>query len=137
MSNAKVRAGFETRLSAWALAQAPPIPIAYENKTFTPPAAARYIRAFLLPAQTASDDMDGDHRAYVGVFQASLYMPVGVGAGSSEALAEAICALFPKQTEIVSSGLTIWLTRPMSIGPSLPGTTHYMVPISCSYRADT
>lgn len=137
MSNPRIRAGFEVALSSWALAQAPPIPIAYENKTFEPPATARYIRAFLLPGQTSSGDMDGDHRAYVGVFQASLYMPVGVGAGAAETLAESICNLFPKQTAIVSSGLTIWLTRPMSIGPSIPGITHYMVPISCSYRADT
>ena len=38
--------------------------------------------------------------------------------------------------EIVSGGLRVRLTRPMSAAVSIPGTTHYHTPISCAYRAD-
>lgn len=134
MSNTKIRAGFESPLATWAAAQSPPIPIAYENKTFTPP-TARYIRAFLLPAQTDSVDLQGAHRSYRGVFQVSLYMPTGTGAGAAELLVMAICALYP--IRIASSGLSIVLTRPMAARPAISDPDRYIVPIDCAYRADT
>ncbi len=136
MSNNLIRAGFESLIATWAAAQSPAIPVAYENKTFTPP-ATRYARAFLLPGQTDSQDLQGTHRSYVGVFQVSLYMPVGTGPGAAETLANAICALYPKQTRIVFGGLSIVLTRPMAARAAISDSDRYIVPIDCAYRADT
>ena len=136
MSNAAIRAGLENVLAAWAQAQAPPIPVAWQNQAFTPP-PARYIRAFLLPGKTASYDMDGEQRVFVGVWQVSLCMPLGSGSADAQTLEAAICALYPKETPITASGVTTTLKSPMSAGPSIPNDTHYTVPISCSYQAFT
>jgi len=135
VSNRLIRSGLEQIVATWAAAKSPAIPVAYDNQVFTPP-EGRYLRVLFLPGQTTSEDLDGLQRTFVGVFQVSLYMPNGQGAGASHALEEELIALYPKETEIVSGGLRVRLTRPMSAAVSIPGTTHYHTPISCAYRAD-
>ena len=80
MSDVLIGAAFESRLKAWAASKTPPIPVAYENVSFKPPALARYIAAYLLPANTGSDMLDGGDRIYNGIFQASIVLPANVGA---------------------------------------------------------
>ncbi len=136
MSNRLIRAEFESRLATWAAAKVPPIPVAYQNKTFTPP-TARHVRAFLLPAQTDSRDLDGLHRLYLGVWQVSLFMPIGTGAGAAELLVDEICDLYPKSMSVLlpTSEIILTLSRPMSAAPPINDPAYYIVPISCSYSA--
>lgn len=138
MSTPAIRAGFEQILATWAAAQSPAILVAWQNKAFQPPAAnARYLRAFLLPGETGSEDLRGQHRSYVGVWQINVCMPAGAGAGPAEALAATISALYPKENRISSGGLSILLTRPMTVRPAISDPDRYVVPVDCAYRADT
>lgn len=138
MSQALIRRAFESALQTWANAQTPPIPIAFENVTFTPPAlGGRYLRAFLLPAATGSDDLQGVHRRYEGVFQVSIVTPLNKGPGPAEALAAAIAALYSPETQMVVSGLRVYVITPMSPAAGIPEDDAYVVPMSCQYRADT
>jgi hypothetical protein len=136
MSNTLIRAAFETRLATWAAAQTPAIPIAYENVTFVAP-ATRYLRSFLLPADSASLTLDRLHREYLGVYQVSIVMPLNTGAGAGQALVSALEALFPPATPLVQGGLSILILNPMSAGSAIQEPDRYVIPVSCSYRADT
>jgi hypothetical protein len=135
MNDQLLRAAFETRLAAWAAAQDPAIPIAFQNVDCDPP-KGRYARCFLLPAPTQCDTLGGEHRRLTGVFQVSLCMPPGEGPGDASALAESLDAAFPLSTPIVQGGLRIFLLSPMSQGPAIQEPDRYVVPVSCTYRAD-
>ncbi|AKJ28840.1 DUF4128 domain-containing protein [Caldimonas brevitalea] len=136
MSQALIRQAFETRLKTWADAQAPAIPIAWQNVTMTPP-AGRYLRAFLLPASTGSDDLAGEHRVFRGLFQVTVVTPIGTGPGQAEQLAGQLDLLFPLTEPLAVGGLLVYLTSPMSAGPAIQEPDRYAVPVSAGYRADT
>jgi hypothetical protein len=135
MSDALVRAAFETRLAAWAAAQSPAIPIAYENATFTPP-TGRYVRCFLIPAPAASETLNGEHRRRMGVFQVSLCMPIGSGPGAAASLAASLDTAFPLSAPMTQGGIKVFLLSPMSIAPAIQDGDRYVIPVSCTYRAD-
>lgn len=134
MSQALIRAGFETALKTWADAQTPAIPVAWPNVAFTPP-AGRYVRAKVLPAPTKKKFLDGTGRTWRGIFQATFYMPIGVGAGTVEALAASLDAAFADS--FTSGGVRIYLLEPFSAAPELPHPDRFVVPVSATYRADT
>lgn len=134
MSQKLIRQLFEQRLNTWALAK--PIQVAWQNMPFTPPAGA-FMRAFMLPADTDSQDMASAHRAYTGVFQVSIEAPNGQGSGSAETLAAEIDALFPNGLRLTSGAFAVQVISPCSIGPAIQGETRYLLPVWFRYRADT
>lgn len=135
MSDALVRAAFETRLAAWAAAQSPAIPVAYENATFTAP-TGRYVRCYLIPAPTECETFNGEHRRRMGVFQVSLCMPIGSGPAAANALAASLDAAFSLTAPMTQGSIKVFLLSPMSIAPAIQGDDRYVVPVSCTYRAD-
>lgn len=132
MSQALIRKAFETRLKTWADAQTPVIPIAWENVPFTPP-AGRYMRAFLLPADTESLHLSRTDRYYRGVLQASLAMNINTGAGAAEALVASLDAAFAHT--FTQDSVRIWLVRPFSAAPAIAEPDRHVVPVSAEYRA--
>jgi hypothetical protein len=136
MSQVRVDKGFESRVNAWAAAQVPPIPVAWPNVAFTPP-AGRYVRAFVLPGRTDSRDLQGLHRGYVGVFQITLYLPLNDGPRRASALVDSLDAAFPLSDPIVVDGLRLHVTSPMSAAGPLDSPDRYVVPVSCRYAANT
>lgn len=134
MSNALIRAAFETKLDAWAAAQSPAIPVAYENVGFTLP-AGRYAACFLLPLPTQADTMAQTDRQYSGVWQVNLFTAQGAGPGEAEALVASLDAYFGMR--LTSGGLVVNLTRPLSADPAQADADRYMVPVSCAYLAGT
>jgi hypothetical protein len=134
MSQAIIRAGFETALKAWADAQTPAIPVAWQNVTFNPP-TGRYVEAQLIPAPAKKLTLDGIGRTYRGIFQVTFRMPIGTGAGTVESLAASLDAAFADS--FTHDGLRIYLLSPISLAPPLPAPDRYVVPASAEYRADT
>jgi hypothetical protein len=136
MSDALIAQAFETTLKAWADAQTPAIPVAWENVAFEPPSSGgRYMHAFMLPNRTRSLFLDGSGRTRVGIFQINLSMPIGTGAGAARTLAAALDTAF--SVTITAGGLRIYLLSPMSAAPPLPNSHRFVVPISAEYRADS
>lgn len=131
-----IRALLEARLSTWAKSQSPSIPIAWQNVPFTPP-TGRFMRAWIMPAETGSETLDGAHRRYVGVFQVNVVVPQGTGPAAAEALAESIAALYPMNDLLSMTGLDLMIVSPMSIAQGFNSDGRYVVPVSCRYRADT
>lgn len=135
MSQALIRQAFEVKLAAWAAAQTPAITVAYENVNFTIP-TGRYVRAFVLPGESTNLDLECKARRYVGVFQVSLFMPIGVGAGAAGALVASLDTAFSPDTPLTAGGLEVWLTSPMSAGPAQQEADRFIVPVSCRYTAN-
>lgn len=136
MSDALIRRAFEATLKTWADAQTPAIPVAWENVEFSQP-AGRYLRAFLLPATTTSADLGRVNRRYAGVFQISVVMPTGTGAGAASAIVASLAALFSPAAPIVVSTLSVWPSQPLSAGPAIPEPDRFVIPCSVPYLADT
>lgn len=136
MSNALIRETFEGLLKTWADAQTPAIPIAFEGVQFTPP-STRYLRAFLIPNTTQSDDLGRVHRRYEGFFQVTQVLPIGYGASQAQAMQAAIVALYPTTTPFLNGSLSIWATQPMSASVAIQEPGRYVVTLLLPYRADT
>lgn len=137
MSQSAVRALFETRIKAWA--EANDYPVAFEEQPFAPPTdpTQAYLRVFLLPAQTRSDDLAGSHRAYTGVVQISILTQRDKGPGEGERIIKLLESLFPVNLQLTSSAITAQVLTPLSAGPTLPDNSRRHIPTSFQYRADT
>ncbi|TKD32587.1 DUF4128 domain-containing protein [Azotobacter chroococcum] len=134
MSTKLIRSLYEQRLAAWASARS--LSVAWQNVSFTPLASGIYLRAFLLPADTDSLDLEGAHRLYTGIFQVSIVAPNGKGSGAAEQLAADLDALYPNNLRLTSGAFAVQIVSPCSQGPAIPGETHMMLPVSFRYRAD-
>jgi len=138
MSDRVIRSLFEARLKAWASARVPALPIAYEDVAFTPPTnGAAYLKAFLLPGNTDSEDLEGKHTSYRGVFQVSVVTASGVGRGAAGLIADEIAALFPNNLALTEADFTVFVRSPMATAGAIQGDTSTSLPLSFQYRADT
>ena len=138
MSDRIIRSLFEARLKAWVTTRVSPLPIAFEDVAFTPPTdGSPYLRAFLLPANTTSEDLEGKHTAYRGVFQVSVVTKVGGGRGAAGLIAEEINALFPNNLELTKADFSVYVRSQMSTASAQQGDTTISLPLSFQYRADT
>lgn len=129
-----IRTLYEQRLATWAATKS--LTVAWQNALFTAPAGA-YLRAFLLPADTDSQDLAGAHRAYTGVFQVSIVAPAGQGSVVAETLAAELDALFPNNLLLSSGAFGVQIVSPCSAGPAIQDGTRYTLPVWFRYRADT
>lgn len=134
MSDKTIRAALEGRLATWATGQS--LTVAWQNAPIAQPATT-YLRAWFIPATRTSLDVQGLHVLYQGIFQVDVVGLENVGVGAVETIVEAIAALYPNNTSISKSGLTIRITGPASprVGEYEPG--RYVVKVSIPYRCDT
>ncbi|AZC17582.1 phage tail terminator-like protein [Pseudomonas sp. CMR5c] len=137
MSHNVIASIFEARVIAWAKARAAPLKVVVENEAHTPKDGETYLRAYTLPADTASNTLAGDHRLYTGIFQVSVVAPSGKYRGPAGGLADEIGALFPLYERNEKGGLTVVTMTPPEQGPGIQGDTTYTLPVSFQYRADT
>ena len=137
MSHKTIRSLFEARLADWAKLKKPALRIAFQNVSFTPAANETYLRAFLMPARTGSDDLAGQHRVYSGLFQITIVTPAGGGSGVGEGLAEELASFFPLNDRLSLGDLTVLVMSPIEPGPQQQEDTSYSLPVSFQYRADT
>lgn len=135
MSESLIRAALEGRLATWAAARTPVLPITWQNTKAAP--ALPHLRVALLPAPTLSQTLDGEHRAFRGVFQVSVVTAIDVGPGAAEAIAVELAALFPVNLRLPSGVLTVQVIGPASPAPALQHESDFTVPVSIPYRTDT
>lgn len=137
MSEKIIRSVYEARLSTWAAARSPVLKVAFENVKFTPPAdGSTYLRCFLLPANTDSQDLQGVHEAFLGLFQVNIVAKADAGMGEAKGIADELRTLFPNNLRLTKSGLTVQSMTPCSQGPTQQDTNTVTVPVWFNYRAD-
>ena len=133
MSQQRIRAAFESRLATWAASKG--LPVVWQN-VGAGSVSGDHLRAFLLPAQTLSSDLAGQHRGYRGIFQVSVFTRPNIGASRAETLARELDELFPAALRMLSAGLVVQVLTPMATKPPIQETDWFHVPVDCRYAAD-
>ena len=134
MSDKTIRAALESKLGTWAATQS--LTVQYQNAPIAQPSGT-YLRAWYLPATRSSQDVQGIHVLYSGIFQIDVVGVENIGTGTVATVVENIATQFPNSLSISSSGLTIRVTGPASprVGEYEQG--RYVVKVSIPYRCDT
>lgn len=137
MSNqALVRAVLEQRLHAWNASLPEPLAIVSQNDRVTP--GETYLAVYLLPIDRRSQDLEGIHRVYEGIFQINIITLAGEGPGQAEDLIEQLDTLYPVNLRLTGEGgVVIQVMTPMAPGGSIPESNAYTQPVSCRVRSDT
>lgn len=132
--------GIETRvyegLNSWlaALVLAPVVPIAWPNLPTIPNGA--YLRPWLLPEPTEALTLSAaGPNDYKGIYQVSVFWPVGAGTTAVLETASAIAAHFKRGTSITRESIRTWVDAPPYLGPMIQEPDIFQLPVSVPYRA--
>lgn len=138
MSHFKVKSLFEIALKEYATTKG--LRVAYDNVKFTPLANETYIQCHLLPADTFTDTLGGDHKAFIGVFQIKII----IGSGKSVAIVnqmteelQAIYGVYKVFEEAIPSEFFVQVTSPIKVPEGKVVDGSWIVPCYFQYRADT
>jgi len=123
------------RAQAFATAQG--LTIALPNIAFTPPTvskAAKYLRATLLPADTATLGVsNSSHDRYYGFLQLDIFYGVGGGEIAPRRIAAAAMSYFIRGTRIQSNGFNVDVLETPKIGPQSIKDSWAMLPLRIPY----
>lgn len=131
MSNSIIRAELETRLKAWADAQTPKVPIAFENVPFVKPLDGVYLEAFLVPNITLDVAVDGSRQRHLGIFQVNCWAKSGKGMRQVEKLAQDVIDLFPLLPKV---GVVSVDRTPVAESRLMDSAGWVIVPVTIPYR---
>lgn len=126
-----IRTEIETRLATFAAAQAPPIPVAYENQKFIKPATGSYLEIFFLDTTDRNRNLSAEIRTF-GKFQISCYGQIGTGMKDLEELVQQVKNLYP----VLPKTGTVSIEQPLSSSQSLVVDNFVCVPVTGSYRVE-
>ena len=128
-----VRAELETKLKAFADAQVPVVPIAFEDTPFTKPTNSPFLECVIVPAATFNVTVDGNRIRELGVMQVNVWYPSGQGAGKGEALANKVIAHFPV---VPISGTVVVTQTPFKSRAIKDESGWRIVPVTVNYRQE-
>ncbi|MCY1042714.1 phage tail terminator-like protein [Corallococcus sp. bb12-1] len=104
--------------------------IAYPNVLFEPKGGTPWARVDHLPARTSPAGLGQDAQTrHPGVFQVSLFFPLGDGAGAANVAAQAVCDGFARGTTL-QAGATLVRIQSASAGPALREEPWWMRPVT-------
>jgi hypothetical protein len=135
VTQALIRQALEAPLNTYATANS--IVVAWQNVELAQQPTGLYLRSFVLPLPTISEDIGRQHRRYEGVYQVSIVAPFGGGWTVAEAALAALIALYPPDTDLLVSALRVHVLQPLSPAPALQERDRFVIPCSLQYRADT
>lgn len=136
MSHARVRNLFQTALSTYASNKG--IRVAFDNVQFTPTTNETYLVSHLMPAQTSSRTLSGDHKAFVGVYQITIVSPSGRATSQSDQISVELqqeFTVYKRYTD--STGFTVQVMSPIHTPEGKVQNGGWIVPCYFDYRADT
>ena len=113
----------------------PAMPIAWENVKYTPTVGTTYFRVWMLP--TESDLLTIGQSPWIlrqGIFQVSVFAPIGIGFGVPKGKAAEIVAAFKSSTSFVYNGLSVTIAKSWISGAVLEDNGWYAIPVSIRYR---
>ena len=113
----------------------PTMPIAWENTKYTPTVGTAYFRVWMLPAEADVVTMGpSPWMERVGVFQVSVFEPIGIGFGVPKAKAAQVVAAFKANTSFVYNGLLVIITKSWFSPAIVEPEGWYHIPVSVRYR---
>lgn len=125
-----IRKELETRLKTWADAQTPKIPIAFEGVAFTKPSGP-YLEPLLIPNITKHNEVSGQRKTLLGVFEVRCWYPNGKGMGGVERLSGQVIDLFPMLPKTGSVSIE---NTPYTEHPEFDESGWIIVPVLMFYR---
>jgi hypothetical protein len=128
MSVANIRAALETAL----LTISPSISSAFENVPFTPVVGTPYQHVTLLTADPDNPEFGSGYMER-GIFQVSLFYPIGEGAAAATARAALIRAKFVRGASFSAGGTTTTIERTPSVGPGRIEDDRYFLPVKVRF----
>jgi len=131
MTQRTIRLEVEAKVKAWAAAQSPAIPIAYENVAFTKPDTT-FIELYLIPATTVNKTVSAARKTLTGLIQFNIYTKEGVGTKKSEELAQTLIDLFP----VVPKTGSVSIEQTGSIMNTLYEAQWLVTPVRFRYRQE-
>lgn len=133
MSMAAIRAAFRTKLLT--ISGLPPV--AWQNRTFTPPNQAIWLKESLLPATSALTSFGGlgvdGLLQETGIYQITVYAPVGTETKVADDWASLLAATFKPGVTVSHSGQDVRCESAV-IAPPVQETSWFGVPVSIRYR---
>lgn len=138
MSHFKVKSLFEIALAEYAATKG--IRVAYDNVKFTATTNETYLQTHLMPADTFTDTMSGDHTAYIGVFQIKIIIGSGKSVKVVSEISTELQNIFKTYKvfrEASPSTFSVQVFSPFNVpeGKVIDGS--WIVPCYFQYRADT
>lgn len=136
MSHARVRNLFQTALKTYANGKG--IRVAFDNVQFTPKANETYLVSHLLPADTSSNTLSGDHERILGIYQIVVITPSGSATNSSDTIIselKQIFSIYKRYTD--SSGFSVCIMSPLHSPEGKVQNGGWVVPCYFNYRADS
>ena len=130
---ANIRAAFVTKLQAF-----PSLPsVAWENMPFAPATGVPYLRPVLLPGEPLQCEIgaNGNNR-HTGIYQISIFYPVGSGIANLNTLTIALCDHFKRGSRLTYGGATISIQKAYP-ATYLQETDWIHVPITIQYLCDS
>jgi hypothetical protein len=142
MSHAKIRNIFNYQMSLFAEDNG--LRIAFDNINFSPDVNETYIQCHLVPADTITRTLSGDHKEYLGFYQMKVITASGDGSGSADDVVEKLQAKFPVDSvfseDTITDEPTTFYVQIISPVYSPDGKDQYgswVIPCRFQYRADT
>ena len=126
-----IRAALEKRLALLM----PSMATAYENVAFIPAVGVPYQAATLMPATPDNSIMGSTQYLAIGLFQISLFYPVGTGAGATQERAELLKMHFKRGSTFIELGVSVLVTHTPAIATAMTDGDRFHVPITVRWQA--
>jgi hypothetical protein len=134
MSHARIRKIFSALLADYA--ESKNIDVSFDNVTLT--SDGDRIESHLIPSDTFSDTLSGDHNAYIGMFQMTLVVQYNNGLLEVESMVEELQVIFKNNKVFTdSSGFSVQVISPIKTPEGRQSGVQWRVPCYFEYRADT
>jgi len=123
-----------TALESGIAGMSPTIATVWENTEYTPVTGTPYQRLYLLSADPGNNEFGPIHLEQ-GIFQVSLFYPLGAGTAAAAARAELIRTTFKRFNTFSSGGVDVNIHKTPHIKQARRDEDRWMLPIDISYFA--
>jgi hypothetical protein len=129
MSVVSIRKALETAVNA----MTPALSTAFENASYTPPAASvPYQQVNILLAQPENQEYGLRHRE-LGYMQIKLMYPLQSGTGTIAARAELIRSTFYRGASFVADGVTVIIEKTPEVSPGSVEGDRFAIPVKVRF----
>jgi len=129
-----IRQEVESAVAAFASAQTPAIPVAYEGVAFNKPTGSPYLQVVFLNNSITNATVDAERQRVYGSFQIMVYVPDGKGMKQLDMLTNEISALFPVYNKSLYS--TFSVEQPANVSPPMTDAAFRVAVVRVQYRQE-
>lgn len=128
-----IRLELQKKLTDWAKAQSPIIPVSIENIPFVKPANGPYLQIIFLSSSVVNPFLDGTYQRETGIMQVNVCVPEGIGTKVESDIANSIRNLFP----VIPKTGAVSIERPAQVSMAIVRDDGFrVIPVSISYRQE-